>query len=569
MSSSREPRLIPTGYAVYASVTLLALCLIVYLLIFSGALPQHQLRMMSVDGWSPLGLFLHPLLHASPLYLVSSVCFLALFANALCGAIGWWRFLIVYACLSFCAAATHAWLGNGTAIGAIGLQAGLLTLHLILWPKGQIVFINSTEPAEHSDSTDKDEAKSSELDTEKRSTGAPSFKATGELSLWLTGVGWLIFTLLLAGFEDDLSPWLIMGGVVGGILVGVIIEQGGMVSRGTRTPKSLFALMKRKTVRDESPLKEIVFDAASPEAIKAAREHAGERVFKDVPEQHHAPTERLPALPVHSAEEARRRYEAREETRTPPELSKPVVQEGEIVHPFETPPQSPTPSTKTEAAPLPVAEPGEHPFHEHPPELHAEPKKHKVPTPPPMADKQAEPKKQMPAKAILSSNPPPKPPAPPPRAAGVIAPAKATSSAPPKADIIAPPKGDLSQLPKETPPPSKPQQIPEPEQPVQTPEPQETKDDEFIYLSEEAVYGAWRYLEWYDKEGNYLGRELIEDINFETLQQLFGAEEDNPMFDPIPLGNKQAEFFYPRMMNHVDLDTYDLYLVAFCEEAPC
>ncbi|MHC4601685.1 MAG: rhomboid family intramembrane serine protease [Planctomycetota bacterium] len=101
----------------------------------------HQsavVRAFVLDGFSPLGLVGHMLLHGGFLHIIGNMIFLWVFGNAVCAWLGNKAYPAFYLFFGLSAALAHVLFDGDPAIGASGAISGVVGLYLVLYPKNRI-----------------------------------------------------------------------------------------------------------------------------------------------------------------------------------------------------------------------------------------------------------------------------------------------------------------------------------------------------------------------------------------------------------------------------------------------
>ncbi|MHC4780411.1 MAG: rhomboid family intramembrane serine protease, partial [Planctomycetota bacterium] len=111
-------------------------------LAFAGQMalgPQSSIvRAFVLDGFSPIGMIGHMLLHGGFMHIIGNMIFLWVFGNAVCAWLGNKAYPAFYLLFGFGAAVAHNLFGGGLAIGASGAIMGVVGLYLVLYPKNRI-----------------------------------------------------------------------------------------------------------------------------------------------------------------------------------------------------------------------------------------------------------------------------------------------------------------------------------------------------------------------------------------------------------------------------------------------
>ena len=93
---------------------------------------------MVLDGWSPVGLFGHLFLHASPLHLIGNMLFLWVFGNAVCPKVGNGPYLLIYFGMGVVSAVMHLAVSDEGAVGASGAINGIVGMYLVMYPLNDV-----------------------------------------------------------------------------------------------------------------------------------------------------------------------------------------------------------------------------------------------------------------------------------------------------------------------------------------------------------------------------------------------------------------------------------------------
>lgn len=121
-----------------ANIAIIAACTLTSFLVFLGVIPDAGFEALVLDGWNPLGLLGHMLLHAGLGHLFFNMVGLWVFGNAACETTGSLRYLGMFVGTGVLAAVLHNLFDGDPAIGASGAINGIIGFYLVLFPTNRI-----------------------------------------------------------------------------------------------------------------------------------------------------------------------------------------------------------------------------------------------------------------------------------------------------------------------------------------------------------------------------------------------------------------------------------------------
>jgi len=122
----------------WANWSIIAVTVIVSLAATFGELDVSVVDAMVLQGWNPIGLFGHVLLHGGLLHLAGNMVFLWVFGNALCSNMNNLLYLGLYILLGLAAAIAHLLIDGDPAIGASGAINGIIGLAVAIYPRDEV-----------------------------------------------------------------------------------------------------------------------------------------------------------------------------------------------------------------------------------------------------------------------------------------------------------------------------------------------------------------------------------------------------------------------------------------------
>lgn len=81
--------------------------------------------------------------------------------------------------------------------------------------------------------------------------------------------------------------------------------------------------------------------------------------------------------------------------------------------------------------------------------------------------------------------------------------------------------------------------------------------------------GVRRYLQWYDKASEWaVGSEDLKGIDLQALQQLFGVQQNDPMYDCWEVNEEHLPRIQECVSHAINLKQYD-YFIEACANGEC
>ncbi len=121
-----------------ANIIIIAVCVVLFIMIFAGLIPNSVLSLLVLDGWNPIGLLAHPYLHGGLFHLIGNMIYLWVFGNAICSKVGSARYFGLYTLFALSAACVHNILDGSSAIGASAAVYGVIGFYFALFPTNSI-----------------------------------------------------------------------------------------------------------------------------------------------------------------------------------------------------------------------------------------------------------------------------------------------------------------------------------------------------------------------------------------------------------------------------------------------
>lgn len=204
----------------YANWAIMAVTVLCFGLLSGGVFSDDLVDAMVLDGWNPVGLVGHALLHAGFLHLIGNMVFLWVFGNAVCGNTSNTVYPFAYVAFALAAAATHLVFDGGPAVGASGAINGVVGMALAMYPLNRVsVFWLFW------------------------------FKVgTFEMPLWGLAVVWLVFDIFGAvGGAGLVAYWAHLGGFFAGLAAGYLSLRKGWVTLTKYDHRSLEEIFTGRT----------------------------------------------------------------------------------------------------------------------------------------------------------------------------------------------------------------------------------------------------------------------------------------------------------------------------------
>ena len=198
--------------AITSAVSLLALAVV------SDDGEPAWVEALVLDGWNPIGLLGHTLLHGGFMHLAGNMLFLYVFGNAVCSNAGPRFYLSAYLGCTLIAASVHNIFSGVPAVGASGAINGVVGITLAAFPLNRIsifwFFVVRW--------------------------------GTFQVRVWHAVVYWLIFDVYGAiSGGDDIAYWAHIGGLLGGTAIGLLALHTGWISLTEWDNRSLLEIFKR------------------------------------------------------------------------------------------------------------------------------------------------------------------------------------------------------------------------------------------------------------------------------------------------------------------------------------
>ena len=121
-----------------ANLALIAVCSLVSLLGILDVLPDSAWELLVLDGWAPIGMVGHLLLHDGFLHLFFNMWALWVFGNPACETTGSLRYAALFLACGLAGAVTHNLISEGYVVGASGAINGVIGFYLVLFPTNKV-----------------------------------------------------------------------------------------------------------------------------------------------------------------------------------------------------------------------------------------------------------------------------------------------------------------------------------------------------------------------------------------------------------------------------------------------
>lgn len=118
----------------YANWGIIAITVLWFFLFTGGAFSEEFIDVLVLDGWRPVGLIGHVLVHAGFLHLLS----LWVFGNAACGNTSNILYPLANIGLALAAATAHVVFDGDLAVGASGAVNGVVGMALAMYPLNSV-----------------------------------------------------------------------------------------------------------------------------------------------------------------------------------------------------------------------------------------------------------------------------------------------------------------------------------------------------------------------------------------------------------------------------------------------
>ena len=205
----------------WANWVIMAVTTLCFFLSGSDLVSEETAWGFVLDGWSPLGLLGHTLLHADILHLAGNMLFLWVFGNAVCGNSSNRLYPFLYWGFGLAAAVLHVVLDGEPAVGASGAINGVVGMALAMYPLNRVsvfwyFFLRF---------------------------------GTFQIPLWILASLWLLLDLWGAFTGGgDVAYWAHLGGFFTGLATGCLFLRKGWVELTEFDNRSLEEIIAGKTI---------------------------------------------------------------------------------------------------------------------------------------------------------------------------------------------------------------------------------------------------------------------------------------------------------------------------------
>lgn len=204
----------------WSNFILIGINVLVFVLALTGQ--ADWLAYLILDGWNPLGLLGHAVLHLDLLHLLGNMIFLWVFGNAICSKFGNLRYLFLYFSSALFASVFHVILDGNPAVGASGAINGIIGFFVALYPVNRIhcfywVFITA---------------------------GNFSIRAG-----WLIGI-WFLLDIFgaVTGSNPSIAFWAHIGGFIFGVCFGLLVLAKDWIEMSDHDNETLVDLIKGERI---------------------------------------------------------------------------------------------------------------------------------------------------------------------------------------------------------------------------------------------------------------------------------------------------------------------------------
>lgn len=121
-----------------ANWLIMAINMVVYFLQATGKITQAEAYEIANSNWNPIEMVGSCFLHASLWHLLGNMLFLWTFGNAVCAALGTWRFVLIYLVLCVLSTGVSTAMTDVGCIGASGAINGVVGIYLVLFPLNDV-----------------------------------------------------------------------------------------------------------------------------------------------------------------------------------------------------------------------------------------------------------------------------------------------------------------------------------------------------------------------------------------------------------------------------------------------
>jgi len=218
-----------------SNLIFVALCVLMFFLMVSGALSLGFVGALILDGWGPVGLFGHMFLHGDLFHLLFNMMGLWIFGNAVCEKIGSIAYAAVFLGAGLFAAIVHNLMTGGPAVGASGAISGVAGFYLILYPINRVncIYLIFIRP------------------------GLVQISGFWLISFWFILDAWGA----LSDASNGIAYWAHLGGTVAGVVLGIIFVRSGLATMARYDNPTLLDLLdkdfeqrrKQKEIKETPP----------------------------------------------------------------------------------------------------------------------------------------------------------------------------------------------------------------------------------------------------------------------------------------------------------------------------
>ncbi len=187
-----------------ANLVLVGLTVIAFAALVLGLFPESWILAMVLEGWYPVGLLGHMLLHGGLGHLFFNMLFLWTFGNAVCSRAGDVLHVGAYLVCGLAAAALHNLADGAPAIGASGAINGIVGFYVVLFPVDKVScfwFLGIRGGV---------------------------FEISGFWLVLLWFLGDAAFAFL--GVQDGVAYWAHLGGLLAGVGLGIVALKAGWIA---------------------------------------------------------------------------------------------------------------------------------------------------------------------------------------------------------------------------------------------------------------------------------------------------------------------------------------------------
>lgn len=202
----------------WANWLIVATCSMVSLAALSGQMDPNVIGMLVLDGWNPISMLGHVLLHGGLGHLIGNMIFLWVFGNAICTNTSNPIYFGIFCLCALSAAIVHNLFDGGSAIGASGAINGIVGMVLAMYPLNRVYVLWVF------------------------AIRGGSF----EIRAWVLIVVWLIFDVWgVVSNGAGIAYWAHIGGLIGGVAIGLTFLKMGWIQLTEYDNESLLDLVNR------------------------------------------------------------------------------------------------------------------------------------------------------------------------------------------------------------------------------------------------------------------------------------------------------------------------------------